>query len=61
MATAWPPGSLTLNPGDVSMWWALLSRSMTSIDPRIASYYSEYDEAARLHSTDGPSGIPAHP
>ncbi|MFJ3960856.1 class I SAM-dependent methyltransferase [Streptomyces sp. NPDC090036] len=24
---------------------------MTSIDPRIAGYYSEYDEAARLHST----------
>ncbi|MFI2618503.1 hypothetical protein [Streptomyces sp. NPDC018584] len=24
---------------------------MTSIDPRIAGFYSEYDEVARLHST----------
>lgn len=24
---------------------------MTSVDPRIAGFYSEYDEAARLHST----------
>lgn len=24
---------------------------MTLVDPRIASYYTEYDEASRLHST----------